>query len=104
MNIGNLKYNIIIQRLTKNKDVYGSVVETYTNVYNLKANVKYAGGSKTIENDEIFTPLTIIFTTYKRNILESDIILFDNKKFKIYYIDRTFDNIFLEIKTQKINE
>lgn len=71
INAGILREQIVIQKPTITRDEFGDVIQTYTDYLTLRASVKYAGGSKSVENFETYNSQTIVFTTYIRNIDET---------------------------------
>lgn len=101
---GDLRYKIEVKRLTKVKDEYGATVDTYTTVYTLKAGVKYTNGSKGISNNEIFNSQSIQLTTYYRAIKDTDRILFNNKNYKILFINEIGFREGLQINIELIND
>lgn len=71
INPGILREQIEVLKLTSTQDEYGDVVQTYTHYLNLKAAVKYAGGSKSLENFETWNSQALTFITYIRPIDET---------------------------------
>lgn len=86
LNPGILKEIITILKLTTTQDSYGDVKQVYTPYLKLRAAVKYAGGSKSIENFETFNTQSIVFTTYVRNIDESMRIVWKGNTYQINQI------------------
>lgn len=101
---GDLRQVIDIKRLSITKDAYGAVSETYTTVYTLRAAVKYQGGNRLIDNNEIFNSQTLVFTTYYRTIENTDRIVFNSKKYKILFIAEIGYKEGLQITAEMINE
>ena len=101
---GMLRDNIIVQRKTIIKDNYGSEQEIFTDYLYLKANADFKSGNKGINNEEIFSSKVIIFTTYFRDIIETDLILYDGNEYKITFIAEIGYREGLAITTQLVNE
>ena len=105
MILGELRYNIVVLQPTFTRDENnGSRKPVYTTKYNLKAKIKFNGGSKGVQNEEIFNTATLTFTTHFRKICDSDIILYDGNKYKIMMIGEIGYKEGLEIITEKIHE
>ena len=101
---GLLRDNIIVQRKTVIKDTYGAETVIYSDHLYLRANADYKGGNKGINNEEIFSSRTIIFTTYFRDINETDLIIYDENEYKITFIAEIGYREGLSITTQLVNE
>jgi len=73
-------------------------------LFYLKSAVKYNSGSKGINNEEIFNSRNITFITHYRKIDETMRILFNDKKYKIVFINEVGYKNGLDIKAELINE
>lgn len=101
---GMLRDNIIVQRKVVIKDNYGAETEIFSDHLYLKANTNYKSGGKGIQTEEIFSSRNITFTTYFRDIIETDRIIYDNKTYSINFIGELGHREGLEINTTLINE
>jgi SPP1 family predicted phage head-tail adaptor len=104
MNIGEFRYTIVVVQPQTVRDSYGAESVTYTTAYTLKASVKYVGGAKNINNNEIFNSNNVVFETHYRGITDDMIILFNNQKYSINYIAEIGYKAGLSITAEKINE
>lgn len=104
MAAGKKKYNIQIQRLQSEKMPDGSIKEVYVEHLKLKAELKFNSGNVSIINNEIFGSNSITFQIYKRDIILSDIIIFDGNKYAINSINPLSYSNELVINCTLINE
>lgn len=104
MIVGKMRYNIKVQKKVNIRGDFGEFNEEWSDYLNLKADVKYNSGTKTINNEEIFNTQQITFITYYRDITEDMIIIYNDKKYKILFIDEIPFKSGLNIKTELINE
>ena len=104
MAAGKKKYIIEIQRLQSEKMPDGSVKEMYVNHLKLKAELKFNSGNVSVINNEIFGSNSITFQVYKRDIILSDIIIFDGNKYAINSINPLSYSNELVINCTLINE
>lgn len=104
MAAGKKKYIIEIQRLQSEKMPDGSIKEVYVEHLKLKAELKFNSGNVSIINDEIFGSNSITFQVYKRDIVLSDIIIFDGNKYAINSINPLQYSNELIINCSLINE
>ena len=104
MAAGKKKYNIQIQRLQAEKMPDGSIKEVYVEHFKLKAELKFNSGNVSIINDEIVGSNSITFQTYKRDIILSDIIIFQGNKYAINAINPLQYSNELVINCSLINE
>lgn len=104
MAAGKKKYNIQIQRLQSEKMPDGSIKEVYVEHLKLKAELKFNSGNVSIINDEIVGSNSITFQTYKRDIILTDIIIFDGNKYAINSINPLQYSNELVINCSLINE
>ena len=104
MTAGKKKYIIEIQRLQAEKMPDGSIKEVYVEHLKLKAELKYNSGNVSVINDEIFGSNSITFQVYKRDIILTDIIIFDGNKYAINSINPLQYSNELIINCSLINE
>ncbi len=104
MNVGLFNKKIEIHSKTTTKDEYGSVNDIYTKKYELKSYVKNLNANKKINANEIFYEQTLEFIVYKKNINLTDIVIYNNSKYRIIDIVESVDGIFLTIIGERINE
>ena len=104
MAAGKKKFTIEIQRLQAEKMPDGSVKEMYVNHLKLKAELKFNSGNVSLINDEIFGSNSITFQTYKRDIILTDIIIFQDNKYAINSINPLSYSNELIINCSLINE
>lgn len=104
MAAGKKKYIIEIQRLQAEKMPDGSIKEVYVEHLKLKAELKFNSGNVSIINDEIYGSNSITFQTYKRDVILSDIIIFDGNKYAINSINPLSYSNELVINCSLINE
>lgn len=104
MAAGKKKITIEIQRLQAEKMPDGSVKEIYVNHLKLKAELKFNSGNVSIINNEIFGSNSITFQVYKRDIILTDIIIFDSNKYAINSINPLSYSNELVINCTLINE
>jgi hypothetical protein len=103
MIISDFRWIIQVKRYVSGKDTYGAINDTYSPYLELKCSIKFNGGNKLIENNEIYNTKTILITTHYRDIIESDIIVFKNEDFKILSIVEIGWKEGLQILAEKIN-
>jgi head-tail adaptor len=99
-----LRYSIDIQRLSGITDQYGSVNETYTTIFQLKTGIKKENQNYSINNSEKFHNNIITFICYKRDIQETDRIVYNSKNYRILSINEIDFNFSLEITVELIND
>lgn len=104
MAAGKKKYTIEIQRLQSEKMPDGSVKEMYVNHLKLKAELKFNSGNVSIINDEIYGSNSITFQVYKRDLILTDIIIFQDNKYAINSINPLQYSNELVINCTLINE
>lgn len=104
MAAGKKKYIIEIQRLQSEKMPDGSVKEMYVNHLKLKAELKFNSGNVSVINNEIFGSNSITFQIYKRDIILTDIIIFQGNKYAINSINPLSYSNELVINCSLINE
>lgn len=101
---GKKKYNIQIQRLQAEKMPDGSVKEMYVNHLKLKAELKFNSGNVSVINNEIVGSNSITFQIYKRDLILTDIIIFQSNKYAINSINPLQYSNELVINCSLINE
>ena len=104
MAAGKKKFTIEIQRLQSEKMPDGSIKEVYVEHLKLKAELKFNSGNVSIINNEIFGSNSITFQIYKRDIILTDIIIFQNNKYAINSINPLQYSNELVINCTLINE
>jgi SPP1 family predicted phage head-tail adaptor len=104
MNINNMRHKIYVKQAISVRDAFGAETITYETVFKLKAEVKYISGSKGVDANEIFTSNNIQFITHYRAVKEDMIIVWNNKKYRINFIQEINYKEGLIITTELINE
>lgn len=104
MAAGKKKFTIEIQRLQSEKMPDGSVNEMYVNHLKLKAELKFNSGNVSVINNEIFGSNSITFQVYKRDLILTDIIIFQGNKYAINSINPLSYSNELVINCSLINE
>lgn len=105
MILGNLRFSIQVISKTVTKDEFGAETVTWSNSIKLRADKKFAGGDKTVDNKEVFNSHRIIFTTlYRTAISEDDRIIFKDKTYLINSISEIGFKEGLQIDTELIND
>lgn len=102
---GEFRYSIKVQQLTVSKDAFGAAIESYTDLMTLRASKKNTGGSKIVENKEIFSPSTITFVTHWRDsINEKCRIIWNGKIYIILNLSEIGFKEGLQINVELIND
>ena len=101
---GKKKYNIQIQRLQAEKMPDGSIKEVYVEHLKLKAELRFNSGNVSVINDEMVGSNSITFQVYKRDIILTDIIIFQDNKYAINSINPLQYSNELVINCTLINE
>ena len=92
MYAGILKKKIEVYRKSVVKNAFGEEVETYTKVHSYRAGVSHQSTSRTVINSEIQYPYTkFLVVRIYADILEEDIILLDDKYYRISSIEPNDD-------------
>lgn len=105
MQAGILNNIITIQRPTIINDDYGANVIQYNNITTTRAFVKNNSGNRANENGEIVYNYIKSFTVrYYNDVRETDIIIWNNKKYRITDIDEYRDKQYKVINTELIND
>lgn len=105
MNSANLKYRINIYRQVKNKTDFGNDRITYEFKCSTRARVNFSSGSRTVVNEQIYYDVDREFIVrHYVDVVDTDIIEFDNYKWRILSIDhdRLYNDIV--IRTTKFDE
>lgn len=94
MKAGKLKYKIELLQPSLIGDEFGSKEETFTHYSFVRTEVIFKGGSKNIVDNQFFNPNSKEFKIYyDANITEQFRILFENKLYKISFLNKSqFDN------------
>lgn len=104
LQIGNMRYTVVVKRLTTIKDAYGAEASTYTTHLTLKADLRNRTGSKTIVNQEIFNTATLVFWVHYRDIINTDRIEYKSQMYEILNIAEIGYKEGLELTIALINE
>lgn len=104
MNINEFRYDIVIQNKQVTRDIYGGTNEQWVDYLSLKGSVKYNSGSKGLNNDEVFNFQQINFIIHHRIIDETMRIKFNNKYYKINFINTIGYREGLSINAELIND
>lgn len=106
MRAGELKHRITIKRPVKTKNKFGETVSDYLDIYSIRAEVKYSEGTRQTEDGIIFTNYIITFNIrqFYNDIIESDIVEYNNKRYRILSIVPFEKSQFISLKTELINE
>lgn len=105
MQAGKLNKVIHILTPTVATNEYGEQVQSYKERKETRASVDYAGGSRGISNDEIVYSYNKEFTVRIHvDISETDIIQYNNKKWRILSIEPIPEWHEKRINTELINE
>lgn len=105
MRCGLLKDNIDIYRPISNQNEFGEIVQEYIPWYCTRARAVSNGGSRELMNNEIFYPYRKIFEVHQYvDVKETDIIHYDNKKYRILSIDLDRSQMKKVIMTELIDD
>lgn len=105
MRCGLLKDKIDIYRPISNQNEFGEMVQEYRPWYCTRARAVSNGGSRELINNEIFYPYRKIFEIHQYvDVKETDIIHYDNKKYRILSIDLDRNQMKKIIITELIDE
>ena len=103
MNSGQLKDRIYIYEQQISRTPYGNTSRKWVCKYTTRARVNYSSANRDINNDEIFYTVEREFIVrHYVPVVETDIIVWNDQKWRILSIDRNrqYNNIF--IRTTKI--
>lgn len=105
MRCGLLNEKIDIYRPISNQNEFGEIVQEYRPWYCTRSRIVSNGGSRTLLNNEIFYPYRKIFEVHQYvDVKETDIIHYDNKKYRILSIDLDRSQMKKVIMTELIDE
>lgn len=105
MRAGILRYTLTPLTSITIKDIYGSGVQTWITGTTIRTNIIYKSGDKLIQDFEMFNTRTVDFVVrYNKNINELMRFIFDNKTYKILFINRNLLDNSMTITTELINE
>lgn len=104
MTAGKKKYNIQVYSLINVQTESGTINEEFKLKLKLKSEIKFNNNSLSIINNEIVQTDRLSFIVYKRNILYTDRIMYNNEYYSILSINPLFNNIDIEIIAEKINQ
>lgn len=105
MNIGAMRYKIVIQQVTKTKDDYGAETLVWSTYKTLKAAKKDMGGTQVLNNNEIFNTNTIELTTHYRDGINTEMrVVLNNDYYRILSIAEINYKEGLVLRCEKIND
>lgn len=104
MTAGKKKYNIQVYSLINKQTESGTINEEFKLKLKLKSEIKFNNNSLSIINNEIVQTDRLSIIVYKRNILYTDRIMYNNEYYSILSINPLFNNIDIEIIAEKINQ
>ena len=105
MRCGLLKDNIDIYRAITSQNEFGEMVQEYRPWYCTRARAVSNGGSRELMNNEIFYQYRKIFEVHQYvDVNETDVIHYDNKKYRILSIDLERNQMKKVIITELIDE
>lgn len=105
MRCGLLKDKIDIYRAITSQNEFGEMIQNYKPWYCTRSRVISNCGSRAITNNEVFYPYRKVFEIHQYvDVKETDIIHYDNKKYKILSIDLDRTQMKKVIMTELIDE
>ncbi len=105
MNAAILKDKIEIYGLTTVRTDFGTHKDTYSLKYTTRANTKFVSQNQVVSEGEVYYPITMQFIVRAYvPVVETDVIHFDNKKWRILSIDKNKYYNDISINTTLINE
>ena len=105
MIIGLMRYKIEVLTPALVVDEYNSTKEIYINYITLKAGLKELSGTKTTDNNELFAATRIDWNIYFRKVINEKMrIKYNNKQYRILYIQEIGIKEGLLIQTELIND
>ena len=105
MRCGLLRESIDIYRPITTQNEFGEMVQEYKIWYCTRARAVSNGGSRTLLNNELFYPYRNIFEVHQYvDVNETDVIHYDNKKYRILSIDLDRSQMKKVIMTELIDE
>lgn len=105
MKASDLEYRIEIYRQVVARSASGAANISYEYRCSTRAHIRYASGSRTVENNEIFYDVDRQFVVrHYVPVEETDIIHWNNQRWRILSIDRNREWNDIIIQTTLINE
>lgn len=105
MRAGLLDTPITILRPTTTQNEFGEMVQTYDKLKTTRARVIHNGGTRGLENTEVFYGYRKVFEVWKHlDIKETDIIIYNDEKWRILSIDLDKQQLKKTISTELIDE
>ena len=105
MRAGTLNENITVLRAVKKRDEYGVDKESWDEVINTKAAVRYVSGSRGVDVQELFFDERVEFAVrYYHCIFPMDRIKYYNQLYRIISINPDKRNNRQTIITERVNE
>lgn len=105
MRCGLLKDKIDIYRPITSQNEFGEMIQEYKPWYCTRSRVVSNGGSRELMNNEIFYPYRKVFEVHKYvDVNETDVIHYDNKRYRILSIDLDRTQMKKVIMTELIDE
>lgn len=105
MQAGLLRDIVRFQESETQRDAMGGLSDEWIDVFSKRAEVKFASGSRTLVNGEIFNPLAITCKLrYCKDIHEKMIFIYEDRKYKIISINRDRLQQCTVIQAELINE
>lgn len=103
---GRLNEIITVEELKVIKNEYGEEQTTnYVKKFNTRAEVKYNGGQRIADNNELFFAYDLTFTIrYYHDITELDRIIWRGEKYRILSVERNRMYQLINLRCQLINE
>lgn len=102
---GLLKDFIEIYRPHSEQNEYGELIQSYELYQRTRAHKVNNGGSRELQNSEVFYAYRVIFEIWNSvDIEETDIIHYDKKKYRILSIDENKKRLMKTITTELIDE
>lgn len=87
------------------RDEYGEQSTEWRDAFTARARVQHQGGSRVMENSEVWHPATVIFTVRCYHDVKDEMeIVYNNHRYNIIYVDRQSKNQQTVITAEVINE
>ena len=104
--IGNMRHQIVIEQVTKTKDIYGADTDTWATYLTLKAEKKDMSGTQLINNMEVFNSKTIDFHTHFREGIDIDDmrVCYRTEYYRILSVIEVEYRKSMIIRVEKIND
>lgn len=105
MKSGLLEYKIDIYRTNTVRNDFGEMIQEYSLWKTTRTRVLHNGGSRDIQNSEVFYQYRKVFEIWRYvEIIETDIIHFEGKKYRILSIEEDKRQLKKTITTELIDE